>query len=57
MYEELVIEAGPHRYDEGSCLDPVLDFYKERCENLIFKVNQGILNLPEWNGIYNIENK
>jgi hypothetical protein len=52
LYDELIGMAGPHRYKPRLSMDPVLDFFRLRCQGLLD--GQGARIDPEhgWDGIF-----
>jgi hypothetical protein len=52
LYGHLKRAIGPHRYYEGLCADPVLDFFADRCAHISKQVAGGAFSLEEWDGVY-----
>ncbi|MCK4642506.1 adenylate/guanylate cyclase domain-containing protein [bacterium] len=57
IYEEIRKEIGEHGYLEDICADPTLNFYIDRCENIIRQKDAGIFDLNQWKGIYEFKTK
>lgn len=55
IYRQARTKAGPHRYLDGVCKDPLLDFYIQRCGDLLERQERGLLR--EWNGIHEFMDK
>lgn len=54
-YRELKSLLGPHEYRSGLCLDPVVDFYIDRCLLLMQREKLGILE--SWDGTWEFMEK
>jgi class 3 adenylate cyclase len=57
MYEEIRREVGPHRLEEGRCLDPAVDFFLQRCRMLQRMAREDPLWLDSWDGVHLFEEK
>ncbi len=52
LYCELMDKAGPHSHMEGLSADPVLDYYRSRCADLVKAKAAGMVSLADWDGVY-----
>ena len=57
IYSELIEEVGNHTYNKTICADPIIPFYKNRCEIISKQIKSGIMNKSAWKGIYEFTDK
>jgi class 3 adenylate cyclase len=57
IYSKLINQIGPHTYDNSSCIDPVINFYKQRCMNISRQIKSGLISKKDWHGIYEFIDK
>lgn len=57
VYNHLIDKAGRHQYRRKLCADPVLNFYADRCAVTERRLDAGLIDRENWQGIHVFEEK